>query len=251
MKTFAIKDQTSRIYGLSYSLLAVLLLITVGLSFMFYQNAISRDAARFAAAASRIDIALKNRIDLDATLLASLRGFVMTRADIDQSTFEHFVESLNLSANYSGIRSVAFVRATSVDPSSSNFGTRALIVTPPFSSDADNLEFDFADPATVAAISSASRTNSVVMGGPAGEAGDAVTTIVLPVFGDGPATDTAPNRVPVGYVCALFRPRDVLSEIERIEPTKSIAVTISDETDDGERTVAGNLGRSSGATEWL
>lgn len=104
------KDSHANVFNFSYSVLAMLLLITIGITYVFYHSARSKDLTRFENETGRVQSAIQNRIRLYIGLLNSGRGFMESTGELSRQKFAAYADSLNLKENYSGLRGIGFVK---------------------------------------------------------------------------------------------------------------------------------------------
>lgn len=104
------KDAHANVFNFSYSVLAILLLITVGITYVFYQSARNKDKTRFENETSRLQSAIENRIKIYIRLLNGGRGFIESTSELSSSKFTAYAASLDLETNYAGLRSLGFVK---------------------------------------------------------------------------------------------------------------------------------------------
>ncbi len=100
-----VKDEAAR---LPYLFLAVSLLVTIGVTYNFYQSAKNKDTLRFNNEVARIQLAVENKVNLCIALLKGGRGFIESTGKLDRSTFANYVESLELGVNYAGVQGLGY-----------------------------------------------------------------------------------------------------------------------------------------------
>ena len=93
---------------LPYLVLAVSVILTLGITYIFYQSAKSKDQNRFNTSVSRIQNTIDSRIGLYIVLLKSGRGFIDANETIKRKEFANFVESLELEKNYKGVQGIGY-----------------------------------------------------------------------------------------------------------------------------------------------
>ena len=91
-----------------YFVLVFSIILTIGATFLFYQSAKSKDAARFNNSVNRIRSSMDNRIGLYVALLKAGRGFIESSTDLERTKFANFVESLELEKNYFGAQGIGY-----------------------------------------------------------------------------------------------------------------------------------------------
>lgn len=112
------KDAQANIFNFSYSVLAILLLITVGASYIFYTSARSKDVIRFTNDTDRVQSAIENRIKIYIGLLNGGRGFIESTTNLDNQKFGAYTDSLDLQTNFSGLRSLGFIKTVKAEETS-------------------------------------------------------------------------------------------------------------------------------------
>lgn len=251
------KDTHANIFNFSYSVLAILLLLTIGISYIFYTSSKNKDIARFANASGQIQAAIASRIELYISLLNGTRGFIDTSDGISRGKFDEYLRSLEIDSNYAGLRSVGLiktlkeeevdyfveqVRATEdagfhVFPTGSKAEFQVLLYV--FSQDPNNQSAVGLDMSSEAARSEAMRRAKDT--GEAAASGkvlpmvvqdentntQARTVIFVPIYGDGAQANAA--RTVDGYIYGSFIAERFLEEIYNSAGNKDIAVRIYDQ----------------------
>lgn len=101
-------DNNEEIFNISYLVLAVLIFLTLGITYNFYKSAQNKDTVRFANQVSRMTSAIDNRSKLYAAILKGGRGLVETSEGLNREKFAVYVGSLNLPNRYPGIEGIGF-----------------------------------------------------------------------------------------------------------------------------------------------
>lgn len=96
--------------NLPYLLLSTLLILTIGVTYLFYQNSINKDNLRFNNEVDHIHTALENRIGLYVALLKSGRGYIQSNENLTRTEFANFVESLEIEKNYVGNLGIGYTK---------------------------------------------------------------------------------------------------------------------------------------------
>ena len=251
-----VKD-ASGVYRLSYSLLAVFVLVTVGATLTFYKNAAERDAVKFTGVTGRMQTEIENKVNLYITLIAGVRGFISTAPNIDKNRFAAYVESLRPQSNYPALLRVGYVQTVTASeltayreqmrradypelnivpaPERSEYEL-VTFIGPQSRSSPKAIGFDMAsDPARRATLELAASSRSAAMSGrlkPIVESSPErdVIAIFLPVYAEGDdATNKVSERIsPVGYVYASFTPDAFLTDIEKVQAEKEVAIRLFD-----------------------
>lgn len=259
-----------RQHASAYGVLAVLILISLGTSVSFYRSAVGKDTVRFAGISNRLQSQMENKISLYVSLLTGVRGYISTTPDVTSVRFAEYIETLNLPTNYPGLTKVGVTQTVALSEvedfsrlmaQAGNLGFRifpegqraefqpVVFESPVPGQRAKDIGFDMAsDPVLREAMDKAVSSGSAAVSGshtPQGqsEAQGELVTIVLPVYeGNGrfPSPELAGDVA--GYVYASFRPTDFLTEIDRSEKDKSVAVLIYDKAEAGEHLLADTTG---------
>lgn len=93
---------------LPYLVLAVSMILTLGITYIFYQSAKSKDQIRFNTNVARIQNTIEERIALYIVLLKSGRGFIKANEILKRKDFANFVQSLELEKNYKGVQGIGY-----------------------------------------------------------------------------------------------------------------------------------------------
>ncbi|MCD9187802.1 MAG: CHASE domain-containing protein [Pyrinomonadaceae bacterium] len=105
------KIPKSKIYNLSYLVLAVLILLSIGITYIFYTSSRNKDIARFTNESKRLKSAIENRVNLYIALLKGTRGFVEASTEMNNEKFSKYVNSLDLENNYTGVQGIGFTQS--------------------------------------------------------------------------------------------------------------------------------------------
>lgn len=245
--------------NLPYLLLATLLMITVGVTYLFYQNSTNRDKLRFKNEADHIQTALQSRIDLYIALLKSGRGYIQSKEDISRVDFARFVESLELEKNYIGGLGIGYTKLfTSEDrgPFVTQMRERegfADFEVFPASESSLQQAIVFLEPLTNAnrkaiGYDMSTEVNRRVAMEKARDTGDAAVSgkvtllqetekesqggflIYLPIYKNGiiPSSLILRQRNIQGFIYSPFRAGSFLKEVQKATNTGTIAVQIFD-----------------------
>lgn len=261
MKPVSEKNPKS-VYRLSYSLLVVLLLLTVGATFAFYKNAAEKDAVRFNATTSRMQTEIENKINLYITLLAGLRGFVQSTPNLKRSGFAAYSESLRLEENYPALRQIGYARTVtaanlplyseylksagysdfnlSLPPEKPVYQVVSFL-EPQNPSAGQSIGSDLTtDPQQRSTMRLAEDTGAAAMSGRVqspGEigAGDAVIAIFLPVSGD---DNVRAEGEVTGFVFTSLTADAFVRDIEKVQVEKDLAIELFDSSDGGDDLLA-------------
>ncbi len=117
LQKFESSDQATRF---PFLILAVSILLTVGITYIFYQSSKTKDSIRFNNEVNRLQMTIENKVNLYVALLKGGRGFIGSNPVITRETYAEYIQSLGLSKNYKSARGIGYVK---VVPS----GDRALL----------------------------------------------------------------------------------------------------------------------------
>ena len=100
--------QNPQIFNLSYLVLAVLILLTIGVTYNFYKSAQTKDSIRFNNQVNRLHSSIENKINLYIALLKGSRGFIEATPDLTRQKFAGYINRLDLQNKYTGIQGIGF-----------------------------------------------------------------------------------------------------------------------------------------------
>lgn len=101
-------SERSKILKFPYLILAVSILLTVGITYNFYQSAKTKDLIRFTNEVGRFQSSIDNKISVYVALLKGARGFIESTEELNRKSFSSYVYSLNLEQNYPGVLGIGF-----------------------------------------------------------------------------------------------------------------------------------------------
>jgi signal transduction histidine kinase len=104
-RNISIKRKTT---AFPFLILAVLIMLTFGITYSFYQSSKNKDLIRFNNEVIRVQAAFENRLNLYISLLKGGRGFVESVGKINRKSFANYVKSLEIDKNYSGIQGIGY-----------------------------------------------------------------------------------------------------------------------------------------------
>lgn len=107
-KIVAGENINNKLVKLPYLILTISILLTLGVTLLFYKNAVSKDNIRFNNSVNRIHSDIENRLNLYIALLKGGRGFVESTETLNREKFANYVESLELEKNYAGVMGIGF-----------------------------------------------------------------------------------------------------------------------------------------------
>ena len=249
------KDKTA---SFPYLVLAVSLIVTVIVTYNFYQGAKTREGIRFNGEVSRLQSAVENKINLYIALLKGARGFIESNRTISRRSFAEYVGSLEMDKNYTSGEGIGYARVVPFD------GRESFVEQMKREGDANFNIFpaDRRDSSQIVAFLEPSDEHSRKFIGfdlasdadqraalqRAADSGEAVTsskinfgadknieenpgfTMYLPIYKGGglPATVEARRANISGFIYIPFRADRFLGEIQSSESAADIAVKIYD-----------------------
>jgi signal transduction histidine kinase/uncharacterized protein YozE (UPF0346 family) len=104
------REKDSQIFNLSYLVLTVSILLTIGVTFNFFKSAKSKDSIRFTNQVNRLESSIENRINLYIALLRGTKGFIETNPEITRSNFANYVDRLDLQNKDAGVQGIGFAK---------------------------------------------------------------------------------------------------------------------------------------------
>ena len=93
-----------------FLVLAVSIILTLGITYLFYQSARTKDSIRFNNEVNRLQLTIENKINLYVALLKGGRGFIESNRSITRENFAEYVESLDLGKNYMGVQGIGYAQ---------------------------------------------------------------------------------------------------------------------------------------------
>ena len=103
-------ERDSGVFNLSYLVLAVLILLTLGVTYNFYKSAKNKDLIRFNNQINRFNFSVENNINLYVALLNGSKGFIETTPNLNREIFADYINSLDLQNKYSGVQGIGFTK---------------------------------------------------------------------------------------------------------------------------------------------
>ena len=250
-------ERSDKIAKFPYLVLAVSILLTIGISYIFLQSSRNKDSIRFSNEVNRLQLSIENKINLYVALLKGGRGFIESNRAITRQTFAEYVKSLDLGKNYTGVQGIGYAK---VVPAAER---AALFEKMRSEGDADFQIFPVAekDAYYVTAYlepndernrrlvgfdmsSEPGRREALEQARDSGEATSAVLTlfqndendggrefiICLPIYKDGKLPESLAERREniVGFIYSPFRAGDFLNEIQNVKIASDISLKIYD-----------------------
>ncbi len=96
------------ILKLPYLVLVVLMLLTIGATYSFYQNEESKDLVRFQGEVDRCKNRIDSKVKAYIGLLKAGRGFVESSEYLSKESFAAFISSLEIEENYPEVNRIGF-----------------------------------------------------------------------------------------------------------------------------------------------
>ena len=109
------REKDSQIFNLSYLVLAVLILLTIGVTYNFFKSAKSKDSIRFNNQVNHLETSIENRISLYVALLRGIKGFIETTPEITRSSFAKYVDRLDLQNKDAGVQGMGFAKIVKLE----------------------------------------------------------------------------------------------------------------------------------------
>ncbi|MGI8883783.1 MAG: CHASE domain-containing sensor histidine kinase [Pyrinomonadaceae bacterium] len=91
--------------------MAVLILLTIGVTYNFYKSAKTKDTIRFNNQVNHLESSIKNRINLYVASLRGTKGYIETTPEITRSGFAKYVDRLDLEIKDAGVQGIGFAKA--------------------------------------------------------------------------------------------------------------------------------------------
>jgi Signal transduction histidine kinase len=253
------KVKSSReLLKLPYFVLAVSLLISIGVTYIFYNSSQAKDRARFEQDVVHLDTTINSKIRTHIAILKSGRGFVETVGEINREKFRLYISSLDIKRNYSAAQGVGYAKRIlsyegealaqrmeaegytnfKIFPQASKYEYITVLYLEPL--DERNrraIGFDMSsEPNRRAALELARDTGEAVATGKVflvqedEEDRQPGFLIYMPVYkGDtNPPTVEERRRLLDSYIYSPFRARNFLNDIRNSTGNDDIAITIYD-----------------------
>lgn len=236
--------------------LVVSLILTIGITYLFYQSAKNKDLLRFNNEVIRVQSVIENKINLYLALLKGGRGFVESSKKLTRENFASYVKNLELNKNYVGVQGIGYNKVVlpnecdalieqmktegfadfKMFPESKRDLYQVVIYLEPF--DERNKKFIGFDMST--------ETNQRTALERARDSGEAAASakvtlveendkqsgflIYLPIYKNDalPATVAERKQNLAGYIFSPFQADDFLSEVHKSASAADIAIKIFD-----------------------
>lgn len=248
----------NKIVKLPYLVLVISIILSLGVTFLIYKNALSRDNIRFNNSVANVRSAIENRINLYVALLKGGRGFVESTENLNREKFANYVKSLELEKNYAGIQGIGFTRVVAsgernafvkqmksegypdfkIFPEGERESYQTIMyLEPPDERNRKVIGFDMSSEdnrrrALIAArdLGTETLTAKIVLLQEDGNDAQAGFLLYLPIYKDGkiPATIQERRENLVGYIYSPFRATDFLNATLNETPSTEVAIRIFD-----------------------
>ena len=266
-------ERSDKIAKFPFLVLAVSILITIGISYIFYQSSRNKNSIRFSNEVNRLQLSIENKINLYIALLKGGRGFIESNRAITRQTFAEYVKSLDLGKNYTGVQGIGYVKIVQA-------GERAALFEKMRSEGYTDFQiFPVAEKDSyyvTAYLEPSDERNQKVVGFDmssevgrhealerARDSGEAATSagltplqksendsgrefiICLPIYKDGkmPASFAERRENIVGFIYSPFRADDFLNEIQNVKIASDISLRIYDGEPNAENLLAQSADR--------
>lgn len=97
-----------KLVKLPYLVLFISLVLSLGVTFLFYRTTANKDTIRFTNSTNQIQSALENKINSYVSLLKSGRAFIESTDTFSRKKFKTYVDSLELEKNYPGLVGIGY-----------------------------------------------------------------------------------------------------------------------------------------------
>ena len=256
LENFERDDKTAKF---PFLVLAVSILLTVGVTYIFFQSARNKDLIRFNNEVNRLQATIENKVNLYIALLEGGRAVVESNNVINREHFAKYAESLNLEKNYTSIRGIGYVKVISaaerqpllekmeteayegfqIFPAAEKDFYQIIVYLEPLNErNRKLLGFDISSEAkTIEALELARDSGEAASSARANsESGDGVSnaevefSIFLPIYKNGklPASIEERRKNIAGYIFSSFHAADFLREIQNGNPASDILLKIYD-----------------------
>lgn len=251
----------SNVLKLPLLILVVSVLVTIGVTYNFYQSAKSKDTVRFNNEVAGIQSKIENKISLCVALLKGGRGFVESTDNLSRQTFANYVKSLELSVNYAGVQGIGYNKVISPgekeglaarmkDEGYTDFklfpepvsAQQAIIYLEPLNEKNKKvIGFDMSTEKNrrealerARDTGNAAASAKVFLSQEDGDGSQPGFLIYLPIYkpGSSPLTPADKRQNLIGYIYSPFRSTDFLADVQEDASNSNVALKIYD----GDRT---------------
>lgn len=265
------RDKRNEFLKLPYLVLVVSLLVTLGATYLFYQNSQAKDFNRFQSEVSKTDTIVENKIENYVTMLKSGRGIIESTEENDRRNFATLLRNLDLENSSLGIQGIGYavrispaereplIRRMRVNgypdfkifPENSNatadYSSVVIYLEPVIGNNQKNVGFDMtSEPIRQTAMNTARDTAQVTASGKLNLSEDDNSgsqpgfIIYLPVY----KNETIPpnvedrNRFLQGYIYSVFHAKEFLNDVEKTLASKYLSIVIYDSEQANENILA-------------
>ena len=253
-------EDKSKTASFPFLVLAVSLLLTIGVTYNFHQNAKNKDKIRFAGEASQLQTVVENKINLYIALLKGGRGFIESNRQISRENFAEYVKSLELEKNYTGVEGIGYIQIVpsgervafvqkmkaensadfEIYPAAEKKDYRIVTYLEPFNGRSRKIigfdvstEKDWSDAADRAAASGeAAATGKITLPPEDGAAAQTGFLIYLSVYKNADSTVETKTGDVSGYIYSPFRADNFLKEVQNNQSAADVSIKIYDGTAD-------------------
>ncbi|HQU83544.1 MAG TPA: CHASE domain-containing protein [Pyrinomonadaceae bacterium] len=88
--------------------MAVLILLSIGVTLVFYTSARNKDIVRFSNQSKRLKSSIENRLNLYIALLEGARGFIEASGELNADKYSRYINSLSIEDNYPGLQGIGY-----------------------------------------------------------------------------------------------------------------------------------------------
>jgi signal transduction histidine kinase len=248
----------NKIVKLPYLVLSISIILSLGVTFLFYKYALSKDNIRFINSVNRVQSAIDNKLNLYIALLKGGRGFIESTAKLNRENFANYVKNLELEKNYAGVLGMGFDKIVRPDerealvkqmksegyndfkmlPESERDLYQAVIYLEPLTEknqkaigfDMSTEEYRRQALNRARDLGTETLTAKVVLIQESEEDTQAGFLIYLPIYKNGKIPMTIQDRREnlVGYIYSPFRATDFLNVIQQEASASEVAIKIYD-----------------------
>jgi len=251
-------SEKSKILKFPYLILAVSILLTVGVTYNFYQSSRTKDLIRFTNEVGRVQSSIDNKKNVYIALLKGARGFIESSEELNRQSFANYVNSLNLEQDYASVLGIGYNKIVlpnerealvkkmksegypdfKIFPEGERDSYQAVIYFEPLNESnkkalgfdmsteenrrlALDLAKDLATPAATGKVTLNQENETDLQTG---------FLIYLPIYKNKeiPVTTEARRQNLIGYIYSPFRVKDFLDEIQKNTVISGISATIYD-----------------------
>lgn len=267
---------------LPFLTLLVMMFITTGSTFLFYQNAVSKDQIRFENEVNKLSYKLDNKIIESIACLKSVRGYIGTQENITPEDFKAFLRSFEVDEKFKSIKGIGYAKKTlpgerhgliqkmkdieisdfKIFPQRDRVEYRIVVFLEPQDLQSER-EIGFDLMTEVAGSdsvfkaenrgqSTATGNTNLLLNTYSGKQTDFL--IYLPVYQDGvlPKNEVDRKKFLEGYVFSSFRSGDFINEIQQNVSKNDVGMLLYDgEIDQKNLFAVSQIGLSEADSDWV